>query len=63
MAGGGTITAAVDVPGGPICDHRRRDSPVYCSGRGRHYVGNDVVDELISSETAEPLLFWCTLCI
>ena len=19
--------------------------PVYCSGRGRHYIGNDVVDE------------------
>ena len=34
-----------------------------CSGRGRHYVGNDVVDELISSETAEPLVFWCALCI
>ena len=29
----------------------------------RHYVGNDVVDESLSSETAEPLVFWCTLCI
>ena len=30
--------------------------PVYYSGRGRHYVGNDVVDE-----SAEPLVFWCAL--
>ena len=32
--------------------------PVYWSGRGRYYVGNDVVDE---SEMAETLVFWCAL--
>ena len=54
---GGFITPAQPMTGflnyGPC--------PVYYSGRSRRYVGNDVVDELISSKTNEPLGLWCVL--